>query len=92
MGIIKIKILHSSFCEIKKKHNQGSLKKKKKNWKLCNLFIKNNVHLSSGDINNNRHSCNRIGCESILHFIGYTTCSIRVRFKMHTQNCMSIKK
>ena len=68
-----------------------------KSKKLGSLFIKNNVHSRSKDISDRHHvvyqySCNRVGCEAAQTYIGYTTCTIKDRFRMHTQNCSSIKK
>ena len=65
--------------------------------KLNNLFIKNNVHTSNDSVVNRHHvvyqyTCPRDGCNSTQSYIGHTTCTIANRFKMHTQNCSSIKK
>lgn len=65
--------------------------------KLSNLFIKNNIHSNFDNIENRHHVvyqyfCSRDGCNTTHSYIGYTTCTIANRFKMHTQNCSSIKK
>ena len=39
-----------------------------------------------------QYSCSRDRCNSTQTYIGYTTCIIFNRFKMHTQNSSSIKK
>ena len=59
-----------------------------KNKKLKNLFIRNKT--SSSEISDRHHvvylySCNREGCSSST-YIGYTTCTVAERFRMHTQN------
>ena len=68
-----------------------------RNKKLSNLFIKNNIHSNNSDIASRHHvvyqyKCNRDGCNSTQTYIGYTSCTIKDRFRMHTQNCSSIKK
>ena len=68
-----------------------------KSKKLKNLFIKNNVHSKNRETGQQHHcvyqySCSRDGCNSTQTYIGYTTCTIFNRFKMHTQNSSSIKK
>jgi hypothetical protein len=68
------------------------------NRKVRNLFIKNNVHNNSGDVAKRHHvvyqySCVRDSCNTTIPmYIGYTTCSVSERFRMHTQNSSSIKK
>ena len=62
--------------------------------KTKNLFIKNNMHK---DIDSNKrhhvvyqYTCSRAEC-NFSKYIGYTTCSLHERFKMHTQNGSIIK-
>ena len=62
--------------------------------KTKNLFIKNNMHRNI-DSNKRHHvvyqyTCSRVGCNS-AKYIGYTSCSLHERFKMHTQNGSIIK-
>ena len=64
---------------------------------MKSLYIKNNIH-NNKEIASEHHvvyqyTCNRGDC-NVTHpsYIGYTTCSINNRFKMHTQNSSSIKK
>ena len=66
-----------------------------KNKKLRNLFIKNKIS-SSKEISDHHHvvyaySCNLDGCNSNHKYVGYTTCTVDERFRMHTQ-AGSIKK
>ena len=63
--------------------------------KLRELFIRNKP-ISSKSIANRHHvvyaySCNLEGCNASPKYIGYTTCTVDERFKMHAQNG-SIKK
>ena len=65
-----------------------------KNKKLQNLFIKNKVN--SNEISVQHHvvysfKCTQEGCNSLQNYIGYTTCTVGERFKMHAQ-IGSIKK
>jgi len=66
-----------------------------RNKKLCNLFIRNKP--KSTQTGSERHhvvyqyTCNNDGCNSINTYIGYTTCTLNERFKMHAQHG-SIKK
>ena len=67
------------------------------NNKVQNLFIKNNPHRNNNGIENKhnvvyRYICNRDGCNSAPTYLGYTTCTVKNRFRMHTQNSSSIKK
>ena len=62
--------------------------------KTKNLFIKNNMH-ENIDSNRRHHvvyqyTCSRAEC-NFSKYIGYTTCSLHERFKMHTQNGSIIK-
>jgi len=67
-----------------------------KNRKLKNLLIKNKP-LSSPKTTQNRdhvvyqYNCNLEGCSAGRSYIGYTTCSIWERFKMHTQTGSIVK-
>ena len=59
-----------------------------RNKKLKNLFIRNKS--SSAEISDKHHvvylyTCNQEGCNS-SKYIGYTTCTVGERFRMHTQN------
>ena len=68
-----------------------------KSKKLFNLFIKNNIHAKTSEISRQHHvvyeySCPRDGCNATQKYIGYTTCAVADRFRMHTQNSSSIKK
>ena len=63
--------------------------------KLRELFIRNKP-ISPKTIANRHHvvyaySCNLEGCNASPKYIGYTTCTVDERFKMHAQNG-SIKK
>ena len=65
--------------------------------KLGQLFIRNKLYSGKIDIAERHHvvyqyTCPRDGCNSTQSYIGYTTSSVANRFKMHTQNCSSIKK
>ena len=68
-----------------------------KSRKIKNIFIKNNVH-HTNDIAEKYNvvyqwTCDRDGCNSTnQEYIGYTTCTIKERFRTHTQNSSSIKK
>ena len=57
--------------------------------RLSNLFIKNKMVVNEDPSSQNhvvyQYSCNRAGCSSST-YIGYTTCSLWERFRMHTQN------
>ena len=64
--------------------------------KLSNLFIKNNIHRVT-DVADKHNvvylwTCNRDGCDSTQTYLGFTTCTVRDRFRMHTQASSSIKK
>ena len=66
-----------------------------RNRKLKNLFIKNQDKRDN-DIRDRHHvvyqyTCNQSGCNSTQSYIGYTTCTIDDRFRMHAQSG-SIKK
>lgn len=66
-----------------------------KNKKLKNLLIRNKKRLDS-DAPNRHHvvylyTCNQEGCNSSQTYVGYTTCTIDERFRMHAQTG-SIKK
>lgn len=69
-----------------------------KSKKLHSQFIKNNIHSSNTEIAKRHHvvyryTCSRDGCHTAPQtYIGYTTCTISDRFRMHTQNSSSIKK
>ena len=59
-----------------------------RNKKLKHLFIRNKS--ASKECSSRHHvvyqySCNKVGCNS-SKYIGYTTCTIGERFRMHTQN------
>ena len=65
--------------------------------KLGQLFIRNKLYSGKIDIAERHHvvyqyTCPRDGCNSTQSYIGYTTSSVANRFRMHTQNCSSIKK
>jgi len=67
-----------------------------KNKKIKQLFIKNNLNKDSTDIGSRHHCvysyiCNMNGCNSV-EYIGYSSCKMTDRFRMHTQNSSSIKK
>ena len=70
--------------------NEGdiiSLKIYYKNKKLKNLFIRNKSAIK--EVSDRHHvvylySCNQEGCNS-SKYIGYTTCTVAERFRMHTQ-------
>ena len=66
-----------------------------KNKKIKHLFIRNRV-IQENDVRNRDHvvyqyTCNQGGCNSTQSYVGYTTCTIDDRFRMHTQTG-SIKK
>ena len=66
------------------------------NKELSNLLIKNNIHKSKTNIENRhyllyQYFCKRDGCEA-APYIGYTTFTLKNKFKMHTQNSSSTKK
>ena len=66
-----------------------------KNKKLKNLFIRNKPRLDS-NVSDRHHvvylyTCNQRGCNSSQTYVGYTTCTIDERFRMHAQTG-SIKK
>ena len=68
-----------------------------KNKKLSNLLIKNNSHSETNNIAKQHHvvyqyTCTRDGCNATQKYIGYTTCTLQDRFRMHTQQSSSIKK
>ena len=61
-----------------------------KNKKLKNLFIKNNIANNNNDHTQRHHvvyqyTCDQGGCNTPHQYIGYTTCTLHERFKMHTQ-------
>ena len=64
--------------------------------KLQSLFVKNKSDEAGQQDPNLRHhvvyqyTCNKQGCNS-LRYIGYTTCSLHERFRMHTQTGSIIK-
>ena len=66
-----------------------------RNKKLKNLFIKNKGR-DGNDVRDQHHvvyqyTCNQSGCNSSQSYIGYTSCTIDDRFRMHAQSG-SIKK
>ena len=60
-----------------------------KNKKLKNLIIRNKVNDDKGIPNRHhvvyKYTCNQEGCNSSQTYIGYTTCTIDERFRMHAQ-------
>ena len=62
--------------------------------KVSNLFLKNKVYQNEDPYQRHhvvyQYSCNRAGCTT-SNYIGYTTCTLHERFKMHTQNGSVIK-
>jgi len=62
-----------------------------RNKKLRNLFIRNKPPSANNDISERhgvvyRYTCNKEGCNASQTYIGYTTCTISDRFKMHAIN------
>jgi len=66
-----------------------------KNRKLQNLFIRNRPKLDTPTIERShvvyQYTCDQDGCNSSKTYIGYTTCTLSDRFRMHAQQG-SIKK
>jgi len=66
-----------------------------RNRKLKNLLIKNRCFIKEGTENRfgvvYRYRCNNDGCYPAHDYIGYTTCTVSERFRMHAYNG-SIKK
>ena len=66
--------------------------------KLSNMFIKNKPIYENPDVAKRHHvvyqfSCSRDGCSASHNsYIGYTTCTVGDRFRMHTRDSSSIKK
>ena len=60
-----------------------------KNKKLKNLIIRNKVNNDRGVQKRHhvvyKYSCNQAGCNSSQTYVGYTTCTIDERFRMHAQ-------
>jgi len=66
------------------------------NRKLKNLLIKNKPHSTPKTTQERDHvvyqyTCNLEGCSAGRSYIGYTTCSIWERFRMHTQTGSIVK-
>ena len=61
---------------------------------VSNLFLKNKKHQSEEPYQRHhvvyQYSSNRAGCTT-SNYIGYTTCNLHKRFKMHTHNGSVIK-
>ena len=60
-----------------------------KNKKLKNLLIRNRAS-NNTEVSNRHHvvyqyKCNQAGCNSSQTYVGYTTCTIDERFRMHAQ-------
>jgi len=75
--------------------NSVSLNIYYRNPKLHNLFIKNKPNLTKSTAQRShvvyQYTCNQAGCNSAQSYVGYTTCTLAERFRMHTHNG-SIKK
>lgn len=66
-----------------------------KNRKLKNLLIKNKPAISNDHTRRHHvvylYTCDQEGCNSLHQYVGYTSCTLHERFKMHTQNGSIIK-